>query len=51
MASSREFSSFFFVSLFTCFDHFIRVLHYLVGRSIDCNEELFLTQNYFSQEV
>ena len=39
------------VSLFTCFDHFIGVSAYSVGRSMDSNEELFLTQNYFSQEV
>ena len=51
MTSSREFSFFFLVSLFTCFDHFIPVFYYSVGRSMDSNKELFFTQNYFSQEV
>ena len=38
MASSREFALFFSVSLFTCFDHFIGVLDYSIGRSMfSCN--------------
>ena len=34
MASSREFALYFFVSLFSCFDHFIGVFDYSVGRSM-----------------
>ena len=48
------FAFFFWVSLFTCFDHFFGVFDYSVGRSMffmDMDEELFLTQNCFSQEV
>ena len=39
MASSREFPFFFFsVSFFSCFDHFIGVFDYSVGRSMfSCN--------------
>ena len=38
MLSSREFALFFLVSLFSCFDHFIGVLDYSVGRSmLSCN--------------
>ena len=57
MEFSREFASlFYFVSLFTCFDHFIGVFDYSVGRCcfdviMDSDEELFLTQNCFEQEV
>ena len=54
MASSREFSLFFFF-LFLC-SLVLTILsrcfqYYSVGRSMDSNKELFLTQNYFSQEV
>ena len=54
ITSSSEFPLllfFFLVSLFTCFGHFIGVFHYSIGQSMDSNEELFLTQNYLSQEV
>ena len=52
ITSSRELPLLFFlVSLFTCFGHFIGVFHYSIGRSMDSNEELFLTQNYLSQEA
>ena len=35
MGSSREFASpFYFVSLFTCFDHFIDVFDCSAGRSM-----------------
>ena len=38
MASSREFALYFLVSLFSCFDHFIGVFDYSVGRSmLSCN--------------
>ena len=55
----REFALYFLVSLFSCFDHFIGVFDYSLGRSmlsryqelIDSEEELFLTENCFSQEV
>ena len=32
--SSREFALYFLVSLFSCFDHFIGVFYYLLGRSM-----------------
>ena len=32
--SSRELVLYFLVSLFSCFDHFIGVFYYLVGRSM-----------------
>ena len=51
----------FLVSLFNCFNHFIAVFDYSVGRSMlscyhgvhfmDSDEELLLAQNCFSQEV
>ena len=34
LASSREFALHFLVSLFSCFDHFIDVFDYSVGRSM-----------------
>ena len=34
MVSSREFALYFLVSLFGCFDHFIGVFDYSVGRSM-----------------
>ena len=34
MASSREFALYFLVSLLSCFDHFIGLFDYSVGRSI-----------------
>ena len=38
MLSSREFALYFLVSLFSCFDHFIGVFDYSVGRSmLSCN--------------
>ena len=48
--SSREFALYFLVSLFSCFDHFIGVFCYLVGRPcfhvimefMDSHEELLL---------
>lgn len=48
--SSREFALYFLVYLFSCFDHFIGVFDYSVGRFIyygvhGQREELFLTQN------
>ena len=53
ISSSREFPLLFFflVSLFTCCGHFIGVFHYSIGRSMMDSNELFLTQNYLSQEV
>ena len=51
MTSSREFS-FSFVSLFTCFDHFIPVFYYSVGRSMDSNKELFFdTKLFFARSI
>ena len=32
--SQREFALYFLVSLFSCFDHFIGVFYYLLGRSM-----------------
>ena len=52
ISSSREFPLlFFWVSLFTCFGHFIGGFHYSIGRSMIDSNELFLTQNYLSQKV
>ena len=51
ITSSREFPCFFFGFFVHLFDHFIGVFHYSVSQSKDSNEELFLTQNYLSQEV
>ena len=34
LASSREFALYFLVSLFSCFDHFMGVFDYSVGRSM-----------------
>ena len=58
LASSREFALYFLVSLFSCFDHFMGVFDYSVGRSMlscfhvimefmDSDEELFLAEKLF----